>query len=90
MKTTGERIKFLRESKGFSQADFAEAIDEKRQTVYKYENDLVSIPLPKVERMAQVLNVHPAYLCCWTDDFEPLPEILKPIPVVGEANAKED
>ena len=40
--TVGERIKALRESLGISQVDFAAKINVSKQTLYKYENNLIT------------------------------------------------
>ena len=40
--TIGERIKELRTSFGFSQVDFADKIDVSKQTLYKYENNIIT------------------------------------------------
>ena len=47
--TKGERIKKLRKSMGFSQVEFADRIGVSKQTLYKYENDIVTnIPSDKI------------------------------------------
>lgn len=64
--TVGERIKALRESLGISQVDFAAKINVSKQTLYKYENNLITnIPSDKIEAVARVGNVSPAYLMGW-------------------------
>lgn len=64
--TVGERIKFRRESLGISQVSLADSINEKKQTLYKYENNIVTnIPIDKLLLIAKVLNVSPAYLMGW-------------------------
>ena len=53
----GERIKELRERKGISQTAFAKLIGVSKQTLYKYENGLVTnIPSDKIEAIAKVLR----------------------------------
>jgi len=74
--TVGKRIKELRESLGVSQVDFADKIGVSKQTLYKYENDVVTnIPSDKIELAAKLLNVSPGYLMGWED--EPLPKRLQ-------------
>lgn len=64
--TTGERIKAVRLKNGFSQVGFADKINVTKQTLYKYENNIVSnIPADKIELAAEVLEVSPAYLMGW-------------------------
>lgn len=69
MNITGERIKNERIKKGFSQVGFADKIDVTKQTLYKYENNIVSnIPADKIELAAEVLGVSPAYLMGWDQE----------------------
>ena len=60
--TIGERIKELRNSLGYSQVDFADKIDVSKQTLYKYENNIITnIPSDKVS---------PAYIMGWVTEKE--------------------
>ena len=65
--TIGERIKKLRTEKmNMSQVTFADKIDVSKQTLYKYENNIITnIPSDKVESIAKLCNVSPAYLMGW-------------------------
>lgn len=64
--TVGERIKEVREKTGMSQVDFADKINVSKQTLYKYENNLITnIPSDKIEAVARVGGVSPAYLMGW-------------------------
>ena len=65
--TVGERLKELREKLGISQVDFATKINVSKQTLYKYENNIITnIPSDKIEAAAHLGNVSPAYLMGWT------------------------
>ena len=76
--TKGERIKQRRESLGISQVALADAIGEKKQTVYKYEtNRITNIPIENIESMAKVLNTTPAYLMGWDDSALPSPDVTE-------------
>lgn len=67
--TKGFRIRQLRESLNLPQIDVANAIGVSKQTLYKYEHDIVSnIPSDKIEELAHVLNTTPEYLMGWTDE----------------------
>lgn len=69
--TIGEKIKLIREKKGASQIELAEAIGTTKQTIYKYENNIISnIPSDKIELIAKYLGVTPAYLMGWEDEKE--------------------
>lgn len=71
--TVGERIKNIREKIGFSQVDFAEKIGVSKQTLYKYENNIITnIPSDKIEVAAQICNVSPSYIMGWSDNIIPL------------------
>lgn len=64
--TVGERIKEIREKSGMSQVDFADKINVSKQTLYKYENNLITnIPSDKIEATAKIGNVSPAFLMGW-------------------------
>lgn len=64
----GERVKELREKIGITQTDLAIKIGESKQTLYKYENNIITnVPSDKVELMAKELGCSPAYLMGWID-----------------------
>lgn len=66
--TKGQRIKFERESHGKSQTDFAKIIGVSKQTLYKYENDIITnIPSDIIEKIAYYLECSPAYILGWED-----------------------
>lgn len=67
--TVGERIKEIRMKLGMSQVAFADKISVSKQTLYKYENNIITnIPSDKIEAAAKLGNVSPAYLMGWTAD----------------------
>lgn len=70
--TIGERIKKLRTEKmGMSQVAFADSIEVSKQTLYKYENNIITnIPSDKIEAIAKLCKVSPAYLMGWNNDAE--------------------
>ena len=66
--TVGERIKELRTQLGLSQVEFAEKINVSKQTLYKYENNIITnIPSDKIEAAAKVGHVSPSYLMVWDE-----------------------
>lgn len=68
MATVGDRIKELRSSLGMSQVDFAKQIGVSKQTLYKYENNIITnIPSDKIEAIASAFHVSPASLMGWAD-----------------------
>ena len=61
--TRGQRIKFRREQLNISQTDLAKRINVSKQTLYKYENDIITnIPSDKIEELAKVLDVPIPYI----------------------------
>ena len=69
--SVGKRIKQLRSDLGMSQVDFAKAIGVSKQTLYKYENDLITnIPSDKIEAAATVCKVTPGFLMGWDDEID--------------------
>lgn len=66
--TKGQRIKIKRESLNISQTDLAKKCDISKQTLYKYENDIVTnIPSDVIEKLASNLGCSPAYIMGWKD-----------------------
>lgn len=67
--TIGDRIKELRELKKITQDDMAKPINSTKQTIHKYENNIITnIPSDKIEIIANTLDTSPAYLMGWTQD----------------------
>ena len=65
----GKRIKTLREQKGISQTELAEKSKSSKQTIYKYENGIITnIPSDKIELIAKILDVTPSYLMGWEEE----------------------
>lgn len=70
--TIGEKIKMERTRNNLSQEDVAKAIGSTKQAIYKYENGIVTnIPMDKVEMMASIFGVTPAYLMGWETETKP-------------------
>ena len=68
--TKGEKIKQLRERIGKSQVDFADAIGVSKQTLYKYENDIITnIPSDKIEAIAELTGTVPEYIMGWKAEY---------------------
>ncbi|RGZ07363.1 XRE family transcriptional regulator [Hungatella hathewayi] len=68
----GERIRGLREKQEMTQTELAEKIGSTKQTVYKYENGVVTnIPYDKLILLAKALGTTPSSLMGW-DKIEEL------------------
>lgn len=67
--TVGDRIRKRREKLGISQTDLAKKVKIAKQTLYKYETNIITnIPSNTVENIAEILNISPAYLMGWVED----------------------
>lgn len=79
----GLRIKDLRQQCGISQIDLAKKINVSKQTLYKYENGVITnIPSDKIEELARVFKVSPAYLMGWQSS----PIIMKSVELTQTEN----
>ena len=80
----GSQIKKRREELGYSQTEFAEMVSLSKQTLFKYENDIITnIPSDKIERIATALRVSPAYIMGWDSQREEIPYVKPVNPPVG-------
>mgnify|MGYP002773774640 CR=1 FL=1 len=71
--TIGERIKEVRTKLGMTQVAFADKIGVSKQTLYKYENNIITnIPSDKIEAVASISGVSPSYLMGWNDFLQEL------------------
>ena len=65
--TLGEKIRDLRIANGMTQEELAAKLGTTKQTVWKYENDVVTnLPLKKISGLADALRTSPGYLMGWT------------------------
>lgn len=68
--TTGERLEALRKEKGYTQGDLAELLGTTKATISRYESNLIDIPRPKLQKLADFLGVSPTFLLCWDQQEE--------------------
>lgn len=67
--TVGDRIKKARINSGISQTELAIKTKSSKQTIYKYENNIITnIPSDKIEEIAKALNTSPSYLMGWENN----------------------
>lgn len=53
-----------------SQDELAQKLSTTKQTIYKYEMGIVTnIPSDKIEKMALIFHISPAYIMGWTDEI---------------------
>lgn len=68
-KDIAKTLKYLIEKSSYSRTEIAEKVNVSKQTLYKYENGIVTnIPSDKIEAFAKLFNVSPAYIMQWGDD----------------------
>ena len=81
----GKRIKEKRELLNISQTELAKCVGTSKQTLYKYENDIITnIPSDVIENIATHLECSPAYIMGWEDD----PDEPRPLSPRTEALAR--
>lgn len=94
--TIGDRIKKQRESLGLTQTELAKKVSVSKQTLYKYETNIVTnIPSDKIELISEILDCSPSYLMGWemekTSDFksgEDAAILLKKYGLLSDVNKK--
>lgn len=64
----GDRIKELRTDRDMTQAELGKLIGVGKSTINKYELNKIAIPSAKIEALATVLRVSPAYLMGWEEN----------------------
>ncbi|SEJ36236.1 Helix-turn-helix domain-containing protein [Propionispira arboris] len=78
--TIGEKLKYLRLNNSLTQEEVGKKINVSKQTLYKYENGIITnIPSDKIEILAEIYHVSPAYLMGWenTSSVPNLVEIIR-------------
>lgn len=69
--TIGERIRAMRRDKGISQIELANATGISKQTLYKYETNIIAnIPSDKIEAISRHLGVSPSVIMGWDNHAE--------------------
>ena len=69
--TVGERIKDIRKRKNITQVDLAKRVGISKQTLYKYERNIVTnIPLDVIGKIAAALAADPSRLMGWDEPLD--------------------
>lgn len=90
MMNIGQRLKQLREAKGFTQEDVGKMIGVTKATINRYETGEIDIKRTIAIKLAEVFNVSPAYIMGWEDNqnlytFNNISPIKKKkFPILGE------
>ena len=76
--SVGLRIKLAREQRNMTLEDVAKLCDTTKQTIYKYENEIVTnIPYDKIVLLTKALDVSPSYLFGWNEDSPSEPQLTE-------------
>lgn len=87
----GDRIKQRRIELNMTQIELAEKANISKQTLYKYENNIVTnIPSRNIEILARILDTTPAYLMGWEDEYSIEEKISKSYQKLGSLQRKKD
>lgn len=72
---TGERIKYLREKRGYTLEELGNKIGVGKSTVRKWENGMIqNMRRDKIQSVAEVLGCSPLYIMGYGDDDNLFPE----------------
>lgn len=71
-----ERLKEIREDKDLTQKEVAQVINVTQQQYNKYELGINSIPIEKLNRLANFYNTSTDYLLYRTDERKPYPKSI--------------
>ena len=78
----GNIIKNLRTERNLTQEEVGKIIGASKQTLHKYENGIITnIPQDKIEALANLFDVSPAYIMGWEEGNNDLSNIPGVIPV---------
>lgn len=67
----GDIIRNLRISKNMTQEEVGKVIGTSKQTLHKYETGIITnIPQDKIEALANLFDVSPAYIMGWETKYE--------------------
>jgi transcriptional regulator with XRE-family HTH domain len=83
--TLGKRLKELRLEQNRTLEEVSSKLNFSRQTLQRYESGVISnIPSDKIEGLAKIYGVSPAYLMGWTDESD------NSVSAVGESGEHYD
>lgn len=84
----GERIRLKRKQKSMTLEELSRFAGVSRQTLSRYENNIIAVPSNRIELIAVALETTPAYFMGWDDDGLSYKGILpiqtKSVPMLGE------
>lgn len=66
----GKYLKEMRNKNGYTQQEVAKLIGVNKQTIFKYESDMIiNIPHEKLEKLAKLYKTTSLHLIGWGDDL---------------------
>ena len=71
------RLKDLREDKDLFQKDVAKIIKVSQQQYNKYELGINSIPIEKLDKLAEFYSTSTDYILGRTNEIKPYPKVIK-------------
>jgi len=90
MATLGDRLRHLRIERNLTQEEVGKSIGTTKQQIYKYETGIIeNVPADKIEALANLYDVSPAYIMGWEEKLKNIPNIVtfnkvKRIPILGQ------
>ena len=64
----GRKVKERRKELGLTQTELANRLNTTKQTIYKYENEIVTnLPSDRIEQLAKALDTTPQFLMGWAE-----------------------
>lgn len=70
-----ERLKEARENAGYTLEAASSIAGVTKSTLFKYENGLIqNIPINKIEKLAKIYNIAPAYIMGWQESKTVVPK----------------
>ena len=64
----GRKVKERRKELGLTQTELANRLNTTKQTIYKYENEVVTnLPSDRIEQLATALDTTPQFLMGWVE-----------------------
>lgn len=83
-----QKLRTLRQSRGLTLSEIAEAVGTSKQTISRYEKGIITnIPKEKIELLAHALEVSPSELMGWEENLDRFDNLMplgtKRLPMLG-------
>lgn len=85
----GDRIRYLRESRGMTQEELGAKIGVQKAAIQKYEKGMVeNIKRSSIKIMADLFGVSPCYLMGWDEEDERINELSEEVKFIEKIQAQ--